>query len=556
MTESAEQQHCARCGAQVRADAPGGLCPACLLKPTAASPPRNAWTVGPGQRFTPPSPEELSEFFPQLEILELLGRGGMGAVYRAKQKSLGRDIALKILPPEIGGRPGFLERFSREAQALARLNHPHIVTVFDFGKSGPYAFLMMELIEGISLRHLLADGKMAPDEALQIVPQLCDALQFAHQHGVIHRDIKPENILLDTRGHVKIADFGLAKLAGGPVDVDHATSENIVIGTMYYMAPEQIEHPERVDHRADIYSMGVVFYEMLTGELPLGRFAPPSRRVQLDVRLDEVVLRTLEKEPLLRYANASDVKSDVHDIETHPQKRPAHARSQEPGYAAGESWPDRLERYVRGTARGASNAADRAWRKASGHFFPRWPAFLATIAIAIQAFAVLGSAMTQDDTFVLPSIFIAGPVSLILARLALVLAGPPPLTVAQRWLIGIPLGVVYGSLLCLLLAGPLVACMVLVDIFYFQPSRDLGPTELRSLVPMMVFAGTFIAGTCWLALSLFAWWFPAAVRFLLRPFADRYTGHGAAFIAALMLILSVVGFIGLSGVARWDLLGM
>ena len=146
------------------------------------------------------------------------------------------------------------------------------------------------------------------------MPQICEALQYAHDKGVVHRDIKPENILLDKEGRVKIADFGIAKLVGREAKDSTLTGAGQIVGTPQYMAPEQIEHPLEVDHRADIYSLGVVFYQMLTGELPIGRFAPPSKKVQIDVRLDEVVLRALEKEPEQRYQQASQVKTEV---ETH-----------------------------------------------------------------------------------------------------------------------------------------------------------------------------------------------------------------------------------------------
>ncbi len=358
MTQPTTSATCSRCGTELPPDYTGCLCPACLLH--APPDPRGgaAWTVGPGRSFDPPTPAELEPFFPQLEVETLLGRGGMGAVYRARQKSLNRHVALKILPPEIAQRPGFADRLTREAQALARLSHPHIVTVFDFGQSGPYAYLIMEHVDGINLRHVLTDGGLSPEEALAIVPQLCDALQFAHAHGVIHRDIKPENILLDSRGQVKIADFGLAKLAKpNPADPEE-TGTAQVVGTLYYMAPEQIEHPEQVDHRADIYSMGVVIYEMLTGELPLGRFQPPSQRVHIDVRLDEIVLRTLEKYPDRRYSSAEDVKTDVHRVERTPQSAEspaaaaeAHTAAAEPRRNAPELWPDRLERYCAGRRR-------------------------------------------------------------------------------------------------------------------------------------------------------------------------------------------------------------
>jgi serine/threonine protein kinase len=240
-------------------------------------------TYSPG--FIPPSLEELAQQFPQLEILELLGQGGMGIVYKARQPRLDRLVALKILPAEAGRDLAFAERFVREARALAKLSHPSIVTVYDFGESGGRFYLLMEFVDGVNLRHLLQEQRLTPEQALTIVPQLCEALQYAHEQGVVHRDIKPENILLDKRGHVKIADFGLAKLLGPKVADSALTGSQQIMGTPHYMAPEQWERPQSVDHRADIYSLGVVFYEMLTGELPLGRFAPPSQKVQVDVRL-------------------------------------------------------------------------------------------------------------------------------------------------------------------------------------------------------------------------------------------------------------------------------
>jgi tRNA A-37 threonylcarbamoyl transferase component Bud32 len=255
----------------------------------------------------------MARHFPQFEILECLGRGGMGVVYKARQPKLNRIVALKILAPEKVADARFAERFQREAQMLARLNHPNIVTVYDFGEADGLYYLMMEFVDGVSLRQLLQARKIAPEEALGIVPEICEALQFAHDQGVVHRDIKPENVLLDKQGRVKIADFGIAKIVTGD-QAQQAITQDQVLGTPHYMAPEQVEKPQTVDHRADIYSLGVVFYEMLTGELPLGKFRSPSRMVQVDVRLDEVVLHTLEKEPERRYQHASEVKSDVETI--------------------------------------------------------------------------------------------------------------------------------------------------------------------------------------------------------------------------------------------------
>jgi tRNA A-37 threonylcarbamoyl transferase component Bud32 len=264
--------------------------------------------------FVPPSVEQMAKLFPQLEIIALLGQGGMGAVYKARQPRLNRFVALKILSPEKQSDPQFAERFEREARALAWLNHPNIVTVYDFGETQGNYYLLMEFVDGMTLRALLQARRLAPAEALAIVPQICQALQYAHDQGIIHRDIKPENILLDKKGQVKIADFGIAKLLDqAPQDIS-LTGAKDVVGTPYYMAPEQIEKPQTVDHRADIYSLGVVFYEMLTGELPLGNFLPPSQKVQIDVRLDEVVLHAMEKDPARRYQKASQVKTVVETI--------------------------------------------------------------------------------------------------------------------------------------------------------------------------------------------------------------------------------------------------
>jgi len=337
-------EKCPQCGASLPTGALAGLCPACLLHQGAAA---DTATRPNAKPFVPPTVEEVSRLFPQLEILGLLGKGGMGAVYKARQPALDRFVALKILPAQVvAPDPGFAERFTREARALARLSHPNIVAVYEFGQLnqssagvppavGPLGpakegvagqkplgaggtsalpYFIMEFVDGVNLRQLQKAKRLSPREALQIVPQICDALQYAHDEGVVHRDIKPENVLVDRKGRVKIADFGLAKILGQDTEALRLTGEGQVMGTPHYMAPEQFEHPLTVDHRADIFSLGVVFYEMLTGELPLGKFQPPSRRVQVDVRLDEVVLHALEKEPERRYQHVSEVKTDVQNI--------------------------------------------------------------------------------------------------------------------------------------------------------------------------------------------------------------------------------------------------
>src|ERR1041385_1661297 len=205
---------CPSRGKPVPASAPKGVCPECLMKAGFATG-TEAGTGGPGEsRFVAPSVEEVRKLFPHLEVIEMVGRGGMGAVYKARQKKLDRLVALKILPPGIGDDRAFADRFVREAKALAKLNHSNIVTLYEFDQADGLYYFMMEFVDGVNLRQLLQAGRLAPREALAIVPQICDALQYAHDHGIVHRAIKPENILLDRKGQVKVADFGVARLMG------------------------------------------------------------------------------------------------------------------------------------------------------------------------------------------------------------------------------------------------------------------------------------------------------------------------------------------------------
>ncbi len=321
-----EIHKCPQCGNELPANTPSSACPRCLLQVGLGSQPDAGGGTAPmAPKHQAPDLEEVRKLFPQLEILELLGQGGMGVVYKARQPNLDRLVALKLLPADSARDAAFAERFAREARALARLNHPNVVAVHDFGQIQGLCYLLMEYVDGANLRQVELQGRLTAKEALRIVPDICEALQYAHDQGIVHRDIKPENILLDKGGRVKIADFGLAKLLGKGDRDRTLTAERQVMGTPHYMAPEQVERPLEVDHRADIYSLGVVFYEMLTGELPLGKFAPPSQKVQVDVRLDEVVLRALVKEPERRYQHASEVKSDVETIATTPGTAPPAA---------------------------------------------------------------------------------------------------------------------------------------------------------------------------------------------------------------------------------------
>lgn len=303
---------CPKCATPIPEGAPQGLCPTCVLRGVATE---IQSTASSSKGTKPPTVAEVGAHFPDLEVLEQIGAGGMGAVYKARQPKLDRFVALKILSRDLAEDPAFAERFDREARVLARLSHPNIVTVFDSGIAGPFAFLMMEFVDGVNLRQAMQAGRFTPMESLTLVQNICSALQFAHEKGILHRDIKPENILLDSRGQVKIADFGIAKLTGEDgKELMTLTQRGFVLGSPHYMAPEQIESPEDVDQRADIYSLGVVLYEMLTGELPIGRFSLPSEKAVMDARIDAIVLRTLEKERDRRYQSVSELNTGFERI--------------------------------------------------------------------------------------------------------------------------------------------------------------------------------------------------------------------------------------------------
>lgn len=316
-----KESTCPKCGQPVKPDVSGGLCPQCLMAMNLADPTELTGETGnqsnDRDNASLPDIDTLGSLFPHIDIIELLGRGGMGVVYKARQKSLDRLVALKILAPERTRDEQFAERFSREARILARLSQPNIVTIHDFGEIDGMCYLVMELVDGCSLRNLLKQGSLAPEKALAIVPAICSALEYAHGHGVVHRDIKPENVLIDRQGRVKIVDFGIAKILGVGESMPGNDGEGKGLtragrlGTPAYMAPEQEVEPTLVDHRADIYSLGVVFYEMLTGELPKESFDLPSKKVQVDVRIDEAVIRAIEKEPERRYQTAAELRSDL-----------------------------------------------------------------------------------------------------------------------------------------------------------------------------------------------------------------------------------------------------
>ena len=418
------QQSCPRCGGALATSGRlRGACPVCLLAAEVAAEvaaegdPSLHVRTGSGGGVAPASLERVQERFPHLEVLALLGCGGMGAVYRVRQPRLDREVALKLLDPSLAAQQDFAQRFEREARALARLSHPNIVTVFDFGETDGTFWLLMELVDGLNLRQRIRERPLEPAEALAIVPQICAGLQYAHDVGVVHRDVKPENILLDARGNVKIADFGLAKLVSDDADAGVLTRASQIMGTPLYMAPEQREAPLAVDHRADIYSLGVVFYEMLTGDLPVGRFSLPSERIAVDVRIDEVVLKAMEREPALRYQRASEISTDIADVGKRaaaavpaPAPEPAEARRGVTDDGPGVRW---VARAPGGPLLVGSTALALAWgwlvlMQVQRQFgWSPWPAvayplaFLAWVCAAVRPSLALRVAAALTALFVL-----------------------------------------------------------------------------------------------------------------------------------------------------------
>jgi serine/threonine protein kinase/Leucine-rich repeat (LRR) protein len=296
--------------------------------------------------FVPPTTGDLDAILDQYEFLDLLGRGGMGAVYKARQKSLDRLVAIKILPPQLATDEEeqgfhFEERFQREAKAMAKLSHPHIIGVYDFGqaKDGQFYFVM-EYVEGTDLHALIKTGELTIAHVAGWMSQICEALQYAHGRGIVHRDIKPANIMITREGEVKIADFGLAMLTGGGEVVEtKLTMVNMTMGTPDYVAPEALEIGVEVDHRADLYAVGVMLYEMLTGKVPRGAWKPPSTQIPgLDERYDRLIERAMDADREGRYQHANEISATIYEITTTPARPTAPVR---PRLAMGTTAPVR-----------------------------------------------------------------------------------------------------------------------------------------------------------------------------------------------------------------------
>ncbi|MGE9268245.1 MAG: protein kinase domain-containing protein, partial [Verrucomicrobiales bacterium] len=254
--------------------------------------------------FNAPEPGELSQLLPGYEVKELIAKGGMGAVYRATQVSLDREVAIKVLPEEFGDE-SFRAQFATEAKAMARLNHQNLIGIFDFGEVEGMPYIVMEYVAGQSLYHTTYQNKPEQEEALRLIMAICGGLGHAHDAGILHRDIKPANILMNERDEPKIGDFGLARPSS------ETGGEDIIYGTPGYAAPEVVNRPEEVDRQSDIFAVGVMLHELLTGQLPDDTGTPPSRISGSDPRLDPIVRKATHLDPARRYATAEEMAADL-----------------------------------------------------------------------------------------------------------------------------------------------------------------------------------------------------------------------------------------------------
>jgi serine/threonine protein kinase len=292
------------------------------------------------ESFDPPSLEVLEQLLPAYDLIAFIAQGGMGAVYKARQRSLDRDVAIKILPRELGADPEFRRSFETEAKAMARLNHPNLIGVYDFGDADGMPYIVMEYVPGKSLFHSAHNLAVDPRQAVTIVKAICDGLAHAHENGVIHRDIKPANILLTPKAEPKVGDFGLARPAGDG-------STGLLMGTPGYTAAEVMREPDHADHRSDIFALGVVLYELLIGRCPPYDIPapPPSSIVGCDTALDAICAIATHPSADMRYPSAGVMSAALDQWLRHADRVPpprttatiAHAPARPPRPVAGEA---------------------------------------------------------------------------------------------------------------------------------------------------------------------------------------------------------------------------